>query len=439
MLTKVQLKNFKSYRNAEFKLGPTSLVLGANGAGKSNFFDALRFLKAIGDGRSIRDALEGHASPLSNLAVVAGVRGGSVSAVHFLSTTREFEINVTARAANSTLSYHVRVDAERHRIVSEELKSSRHPGPYVFSTRPETGALEHDPESPVIHARFHKEARGLNPKRAFSPHEFILSQFTGRRAESNLNEDVADLLRNEFGSITPLELRPEILRQYSPTGRAELGEHGENFAAVVWRLLSDARMEKVRRERGEPEEAKRRRPKLSAEDRMNAIASWLNELTPKPIEEVDVVRTPTGEVLFALVESPFKVRIPAPSLSDGTLRFAALALASVGSVGRHTLVIEEIENGISPSRLSLLIRMLEQASEGDDRIQVIASSHSAAVLDYADDKTRQAATVVGWNAERSSSHPVPVSSLPGIGEALESVSLGGLQEEGWLQQAASVS
>jgi energy-coupling factor transporter ATP-binding protein EcfA2 len=44
MITKVHIQNFRSFLDAEVALEPFSLVVGANGAGKSNF---LRFLNAI--------------------------------------------------------------------------------------------------------------------------------------------------------------------------------------------------------------------------------------------------------------------------------------------------------------------------------------------------------------------------------------------------------
>jgi len=334
--------------------------------------------------------------------------------------------------------YYIEVDVASYRVTQEELRSRAHPGSYVYSTRPDTGALEQNPESPVVVARFHKGTRGLNPRRDFSPYDFILSQFTSRRAESRVNEDAAQAVRSEFASIRLLELRPEILRQYSPLGRSELGEHGENFAAVVWQLLEDARRRRVLRRRtanGEEQyEAVTGLPE--ARSRLDAINAWLRELTPMPIESIETVQAPTGEVIFAVKEAAFGNEIAAPSLSDGTLRFAALALAAVGAEGRQTLVVEEIENGVSPSRLSLLIQMLEQTAETSKEIQVIASTHSPAVLDYASKNTIENSVIFGWNHEHMCSQPVAVGKIPHLEGATSDRSLGDLQAEGWLQLAA---
>lgn len=437
MIRSVKLHNFKSFTDAEVSFGNVSIVVGANGAGKSNLFDALRFLKAIGDGRSVRDAIEGHATPLVTTTIVQGVRGGAESIVHFNSKSKEFALTVKLLVDRDVIEYFVRIDAARYRVIQEELKSKKHPGSYVFSTHPETGPLEQDPELPVVVARFYKETRGLNPRREFSPHEFILSQFSSRRAESRLNEAIAEAAREELSSIRPLELRPEVLRQYSPVGRSELGEHGENFAAVVWQLNWEADRARIRQRRDADRESQVQwgHP---AQDRLDAVVSWLSELTPRAISSIGAERSPTGEAIFTVTEEPFDRSIPAPSLSDGTLRFAALALAALGTEGRQTLVIEEIENGINPARLALLIRMLEQATEGSSAVQVITSTHSPSVLQYASKATINSSLVIGWDADGCRSRPVAIKDLPEIEQVLGSTTIADLQTEGWLQQAADV-
>jgi hypothetical protein len=444
MIQQLVLKNFKTFRNAMVTFGPVSIVLGSNGAGKSNLFDALRFLKAIGDGRSVRDAIEGHISSTGPTTATAGIRGGGGAATHFLDSSGAFELDVTLKVPRSTLHYHIKVDAIHYRIMQEELSSGEHPGQYVYSTRPKAGALKQDPESPVVVARFYKNTRGLNPRREFSSHEFILSQFVSRRAESKINEAFAFTAREEFASIRPLELRPEVLRQYSPLGRFELGEHGENFAAVVWRLEQDAQ-DVIHSVRENEVDLRKGPDRIEAQERWRAVSSWLSELTPVPITAVDAIQAPTGEAIFAVHEEPYNVPIPAPSLSDGTLRFAALTLAAIGAQGRRTLIIEEIENGINPTRLSLLIKMLEQATEptikgpnAESRVQVIASTHSPSILDYASSQTIRDSVVIGWDYENMSSHPVNIADLPEFSRIVSSRTVGELQAEGWLQAAADV-
>ena len=245
------------------------------------------------------------------------------------------------------------------------------------------------------------------------------------------NADAAEAVLAELRAITPLELRPEVLRQYSPLGRSLLGEHGENFAAAVHELREQAGATDL------PGGEGARTVDLDARHRLAAVQAWLSDVTPRPITALITRRSPTGEAIVAVQEEPFDEPISAPSLSDGTLRFAALALASVGTTGGRTLVVEELENGMNPTRISLLMAMLHQATEAGGGVQVIASTHSPAVLDLAPQDVRDAAVVMGWDDDLGSSRPVRVADLPSIRAVSQDAGLGELQTEGWLQEAAS--
>lgn len=420
----------------------------------------------------MRDAIEGHASPTLGAPVVPGIRGGAQAIPTFGSETDEFEISVCFKEGKEVLDYCLRVDAKLYRVVKEELRSSGHPGHYVFTTHPDSGPLEQRKDEPVLVARFYKGTRGLNPRREFSPYEFVLSQFRERRAESRINEIIADRARRELSAIQPLELQPEILRQYSSAGYAELGEHGEHLASVIGNLIAQSAADRQRRsslvvaaatleqqlavmseghgtaarqlERRQrqldairAELAETERQERDASQRLAAVKAWLSELAPRPITDLTVQSTPTGELIASVVESGIDEPINARSLSDGTLRFAALSVAMFGLERRRTLVIEEVENGINPARLAVLMTMLEQATHTEPDLQVIASTHSPGLLDFCSEVTAGDAVVIGWDSEKQSSHPVRIRDIAALKEIGNDVTLGALQAEGWLQLAAA--
>ena len=45
MITSLRLKNFKNFADETLKLGPFTVIVGANASGKSNIRDAFRFLQ----------------------------------------------------------------------------------------------------------------------------------------------------------------------------------------------------------------------------------------------------------------------------------------------------------------------------------------------------------------------------------------------------------
>jgi AAA15 family ATPase/GTPase len=57
MFTSLRLERFKDFRDAELKLGPFTVLIGANASGKSNVRDAFRFLHDIGRGYSLADII----------------------------------------------------------------------------------------------------------------------------------------------------------------------------------------------------------------------------------------------------------------------------------------------------------------------------------------------------------------------------------------------
>src|SRR6185312_17044563 len=47
LVTRVELQNWKNFRHADVSLGWRAFLVGPNASGKSNFLDALRFLRDI--------------------------------------------------------------------------------------------------------------------------------------------------------------------------------------------------------------------------------------------------------------------------------------------------------------------------------------------------------------------------------------------------------
>jgi hypothetical protein len=84
---------------------------------------------------------------------------------------------------------------------------------------------------------------------------------------------------------------------------------------------------------------------------------------------------------------------PAKALSDGTLRFLALAVIEENPFEIGVICLEEPENGISPNRIPALLRLLQDIATdtdfpvGDDNPlrQVIITTHSPVVVQQVPD------------------------------------------------------
>jgi hypothetical protein len=103
---------------------------------------------------------------------------------------------------------------------------------------------------------------------------------------------------------------------------------------------------------------------------------------------VSVDRDEKRELLTLLVTDRGGTAFPARALSDGTLRFLALAVLDEEPEAQGLLCLEEPENGIHPSRIPAMLRLLQDiavdvnAPVGPDNPlrQVVINTHSPSVV-----------------------------------------------------------
>ena len=115
----------------------------------------------------------------------------------------------------------------------------------------------------------------------------------------------------------------------------------------------------------------------------NRLAELLGEVSQIEVEENE--RTDTFTV-FAI--SADGRRVPARSLSDGTLRFLALLVKEKDVRSQGVICLEEPENGIHPQRIPAMLRLLQDIAvdveipcdEDNPLRQVIFNTHSPAVV-----------------------------------------------------------
>ena len=98
------------------------------------------------------------------------------------------------------------------------------------------------------------------------------------------------------------------------------------------------------------------------------------------VTDIAFDQTGLGDVMAQLVEGNGEGKtISVRTLSDGTLRFIGY-LASLFSAPKGSIILlEEIENGLHPTRVHLLVELFEQFAEARN-IQIIVTTHSSQVL-----------------------------------------------------------
>ena len=83
MITSLRLVNFKNFADETLRVGPFTLIVGANASGKSNIRDAFRFLHGIGRGYTLAEIMGGKYGGGGQDRVGANIRGATNEIARF--------------------------------------------------------------------------------------------------------------------------------------------------------------------------------------------------------------------------------------------------------------------------------------------------------------------------------------------------------------------
>ncbi len=405
MITHIEIEGFKSFQKVSLDLGALNIFVGTNASGKSNFFDALRVLQGIGYGYTIDEIFNGKPKSAKS-EVWDPIRGGSANA-GFLRGNQggggklvrdivKLKVRIESPEVSEPLTYAVSIASRGGVLRRESLLLGE---AKIFETT-------HTTRSPTISVDYYGEGRPSNER--FEKTRPVLHQLLNYRRASEQHRDLIETCTRLLGNAQFLNPAPSILRDYSAAPVVKrIGERGEGFAALVKSIMAD-------------------------EDVGDAYLSWLKELTPVEIDTVIILQGAIQDSLFAIKRRG--LTFPAPVLSDGTLRFSAIAAAFFQADMPETLLIEEIENGIHPTRLRLLVELLKSESE-NGRPQVMATSHSPLVLAWLDENDYKTVFLCQTDEKTGASTITPFASIPGLIELAREQSVADLFAEGWMETA----
>ena len=393
MIERIVIEYFKSLRKVDLTLGRVNLFVGTNASGKSNFLEALRVLEGIGNGFTIGEILNGKPRSTTN-EVWEGIRGGSAYAC-FAGADGMKNIMITAKGmhekpTSSSWGYHIVFSASGDvSVVDEKITmGSLQFGSSDFDRYLDSFSLPKDQRQPIL-GIFHDV--DLN------------NSSTGNIISTN--SPIAKFLSN----AQRIDPTPLTLRRYSQHEQVDrMGLHGENFAALVKAICQD-------------------------EQSKNAYLTWLHQLRPSEIEEVGTWSGALDEPMLMLQENGKE--FPAPVLSDGTLRFAALVAAFFQPDMPDIMTIEEIENGIHASRIQLLLELFRTQAEAT-KTQIFATTHSPAILDWLQEEDYKTIFLCTRDESTGESRIRPLADVPHFMDVVKKTPASELFSEGWFEAAS---
>ncbi len=406
MITRIAIRAFKSLRDVKLDLGPMNLFVGANASGKSNFFDALRVLQGIGGGLAVGEILDGKPAGGTD-AAWEGIRGGSAMAgFHGAERADAFGIEVEGSFSPGSeplpWRYSIVISPSRRLVLDESLVAHESKVPVFRAASAPTGG----------HARWQVragpgEAEPVYDRRALEdldPATPLLGQLGTRDTQCRYCWPIARQLRD----IQRLDPEPQVLRRYSSARPVlRMGEHGEDFAALVQHACLGA----------------------SKDDYLG----WLRELRPEEVENVEAQAGAANDLMFVLCEGG--MRVPAPVLSDGTLRFAAIVAAFFQPDMPDVMILEEIEKSLHASRSRLVVELLRRNTEAG-RTQVMATTHSPAVLSWVKESEYGTTYLCRRDESNGETRVTPLADIPNFLDVVGTHSIADLLVEGWLESAS---
>jgi predicted ATPase len=324
--------------STHFLFGRLNILVGPNGSGKSNLIDCLRVLRLspLDIQEAFKDSgfqdwlYKGISTPTGSafIQVTAWVPGLASPIRH------QLRLGPPVNSPRAPLE-------EVVREATAEGEDSE-----IFFV----GSHRSDAVASLVSRGKRRRERTLDASE-YDPYRSILSQIrdVGQYPEitrlANLYSSFRIYSEWTFG-------RNSNLREATPTGRSSttVSESMDDLALALNGLEETAAHEKIR--------------------------TLLREL--KETYRDYVTRILFGRVGLELVEAPFtKLPLPATRLSDGTLRFLALAAILLQPDPPSLICLEEPELGMHPDMIRMVARMIAEASA---RTQLIVTTHSEHLL-----------------------------------------------------------
>ncbi len=348
MLKKIEFRNFKNLKNTSLDLGPFTLLIGSNAAGKSNIRDGFRFLHGVARGYTLAEIM-GEKYIEGGVLQWRGIRGGAKEIAYLdadsFTLNVDFEIHKDPGKLNNFFpfegSYLIEVNPCGYNgnpvIVKESLYIRNL---MMFDSHPDKNPpAQQDQQHITVKIQPGGKSRKAHTE-TFVAYQPVLTQFIERideKRKDKASRETVHFVREAiaaFNSIRFLDLDPDAMRISSQPGQNILGDRGENLSSVLHAICGDPKQKQN-------------------------LVEWIKELTPMDAKDFEFISDQTGKILVNLIEEKGQ-KTSAYSASDGTLRFLAMIAALLGPKPAKMYFFEELDNGLHPTRLYLLLQLAEK-------------------------------------------------------------------------------
>jgi predicted ATPase len=193
------------------------------------------------------------------------------------------------------------------------------------------------------------------------------------------------------------------MRGYANMRDAQIEEDGSNLSAVLYRICQQG------------EAAKQQ------------LLAFISSLPEQDITDIQFIETERRDVMLRLQEQFGSQQrlIDAPLLSDGTLRVLAIAATLLTAPEGALVIIEEIDNGVHPSRAEMLVQQMTAIAK-QRQLRLLLTSHNPALLDALPDQALADVLCCYRDPKEGNSRLVRLSDMERFPELIAQGTLGDL-------------
>ena len=408
MITSFHLENFKSYNNkVSLPLTPLTLLIGANASGKSNAIEGLRMLSGMAKGQYLTDVFR-------TLHKEGAIRGTLENLTY--QSHSAFTLGCSLDSTPPWRDLLILIRSVRERLVVSEEKVT-YPGakvPLYVTPAPQVpSALPSDLTVAYNTLTENKKGGYVLCRKE----QAIFTQLTTPAHFSNEHKEaqeqiprITQAFRQALENILFLDPAPRQMRGYSFITDKNLQGDGANLSSVLYDLC-------------EQQEQKER------------VLAFIQALPEQDIHDITFIKTPRNEVMVSLTET-FGGQTQAhdaATLSDGTLRVLAVAAALLSAPQESLVVIEEIDNGVHPSRARVLLQNIQRAAD-ERNLHVLLTTHNPALVDALPLKAIPHVVCCYRDPAEGDSRLIRLESLPDYPELIAQGPVGSLMTRGILER-----
>ena len=256
MITSLRLVNFKNFADETLRVGPFTVIVGANASGKSNIRDAFRFLHGIGRGYTMAEIL-GEKYGDGGQLEWAGIRGAMNEIIRFGQSEFALEVDLKpptglVSSAVKNISYFIRIrhydkNEGRFLVTAESLTTD---SGILYKSVPTAeiamGAQEKDSKSRLcLQTPDKKIIEVASDRPGFRQLARHLVKQLDNAEWTNLTPAAASIVKcleivmGALRRIRFLELSPDRMREPSFPGATLLGDSGENLPTALEAICVD--------------------------------------------------------------------------------------------------------------------------------------------------------------------------------------------------------